>query len=121
MLFKLVSDGWGGVSLESRITGTVSIPDVLWHGVLPLIALSFHGSIRYFYLAYGLARQIRKRPFISYARIRGVKGIRLLWHWFLPNAMPEIVSRLSSSLPGMVSATMFIEVIFHIQAQEASC
>lgn len=102
----------GAMSLEAKITGEKILSDILWHGALPLLALSVQGSIRYFYLAYGLALQIQRRPFIFYAKMRGIKGVRLLWYWFFPNAMPEILSRLSTSLPGMVGATIFVEVVF---------
>jgi peptide/nickel transport system permease protein len=108
--------GWfptgGGVSLMTRLSGQVNLLDLIHHALLPLFALSFHGSVRYFYLAYGLAQQISQRPFIRYAQLRGVHGARLLWRWYLPNAMPELLSRLSSSLPGIVGASLFIEVVF---------
>jgi len=108
--------GWfptgGGISLEARLSGQVTLADLIYHALLPLLALSLHGSVRYFYLAWGLAQQISRRPFIRYARHRGIRGAGLLWRWYLPNAMPELLSRLSSSLPGILGATLFVEVVF---------
>jgi len=108
--------GWfptgGGISLEARLSGQVTLTDLAHHALLPLLALSLHGSVRYFYLAWGLAQQISRRAFIRHARLRGIRGAGLLWHWYLPNAMPELLSRLSSSLPGILGATLFVEVVF---------
>lgn len=108
--------GWfptgGGISLEARLSGQLPLVDLAHHALLPLLALSFHGSVRYFYLAWGLAQQISQRAFIRHARLRGIRGARLLWHWYLPNAMPELLSRLSSSLPGILGTTLFVEVVF---------
>lgn len=108
--------GWfptgGGVGLSARLSGKNELLDLIWHAALPLTALCLHGCIRYFYLAYGLAQQIGQRAFIRYARQRGITGWHLLRHWYLPNAMPELLSRLSSSLPGMVGVTVFVEVVF---------
>lgn len=111
-----ISLGWfptgGGISLQAKLHGSFAIIDWAYHAFLPVLALSLHGSVRYFYLAYGLAQQVGRRPFIQHARIRGVRGWRLLWRWYLPNAMPELLSRLSSSLPGVVGASLLIEVVF---------
>ncbi len=108
--------GWfpigGGASLQARLSSQVELLDLVHHAFLPLLALSIHGSVRYFYLAYGLAQQISRRDFIRHARLRGVRGLRLLWRWYLPNAMPELLSRLSSSLPGIVGTTLLVEVVF---------
>lgn len=102
----------GGESLLAGVTHRPQLTDRLWHGVLPLLALTLHACVHYFYLAYGLAQQIRNRPFIQSAQLRGIHGIRLLWRWYLPNAMPELLSRLSSSLPGTLGATILVEVVF---------
>lgn len=108
--------GWfpagGGAGLSARLSGKNELADLIWHGILPLTALCMHSCVRYFYLAYGLAQQIGQRAFIRYARQRGISGWQLLRHWYLPNAMPELLSRLSSSLPGMVGVTVFVEVVF---------
>lgn len=90
----------GGSSMAARLGGHASFADLAYHAILPLLALSIHGSVRYFYLSYGLAQQIGRRPFIRYARLRGIRGWRLLSRWYLPNAGPELLSRLTSSLPG---------------------
>jgi peptide/nickel transport system permease protein len=108
--------GWfptgGGISLEAKLRGSFDLIDWAHHALLPVLALSIHGSVRYFYLAYGLAQQIGRRQFIQHARLRGIRGWRLLWRWYLPNAMPELLSRLSSGLPGVVGASLLVEVVF---------
>lgn len=105
------SDG-GGMSLEARITGESKWLDIIWHGALPLIAVSFQASLRYFYLSYGLSEQISKRPFIFFAKMRGIKGSRLFYSWYLPNTIPEVMSKLSSTLPGIISSMIFVEIVF---------
>ncbi|MCB5163191.1 ABC transporter permease [Marinomonas algarum] len=105
------SDG-GGMSLQARITGEAQWVDIIWHGFLPLIAVSFQASLRYFYLSYGLSEQVSRRPFIFFAKMRGVRGTRLYFSWYLPNIIPEVLSKLSSTLPGIISSMIFVEIIF---------
>lgn len=108
--------GWlpsgGAYSLGSYFAGVPSILELVIHAILPVSMLFLHAVIHYYYLSYALAQQINKRRFIFYARIRGIRGWRLLVSWFLPNALPELLSRLSSSLPHFIGLTIYVEAIF---------
>lgn len=84
----------------------------LWHACLPILVLSLHGALRFFYLSRGLARQISERPFIAAAQARGVGYGRLLWCYYWPNAWPEILARMTGVLPSVLGATLFVETVF---------
>ena len=71
-----------------------------------------HSALQYFYLARGLAQHISQRPFIEAARARGISRWRLLCSYYWPNAWPEIFTRMTAVLPGVLGATLFVETVF---------
>ncbi len=105
------SDG-GAMSLLARIDGTIDVIDIIHHAILPVLSLVVLGSFRYFYLSYGLSIQIKNRPFVFFAIQRGIKGFHLIRYWIFPSALPEILSRLSSTIPGVITSTIFVEIVF---------
>jgi len=102
----------GGASLFSGKQGWDAALDRLRHAALPAAALALHGFIQFFYLARGLAVRIGSRPYVEAARARGIGGARLLWHYYARNALPGLLGRLSAVLPGMLGATLFVEIVF---------
>lgn len=111
-----VALGWfplsGGASLFAAGHGLSAVADRLWHAALPAAALALHGFIQFFYLARGLAARIGSRPYVAAAQSRGIGGLRLFWHYYARNALPGLLGRLSSVLPGMMGATLFVEIVF---------
>lgn len=86
--------------------------DRFWHAVLPVLVLSLHGALRFFYVSRGLAQQLRERPFITAAQARGVGRLRLLTRYYWPNAFPDILTRMTGVLPSVLGATLFVETVF---------
>lgn len=111
-----VSLGWlpfaGGNSLFPPESGLEKWLDILLHATLPILTLALHSGGRYFYLAQGIAQQIQHRPFIQAAQNRGITGKRLLWHYYVRNALPILLTKIISTLPMALGATVFIEVVF---------
>lgn len=108
--------GWfpaaGSEQLFSTASGWRLWLDRLWHACLPILVLSLHGALRFFYLSRGLAQQISERPFIAAAQARGVGYGRLLRRYYWPNIWPEILTRMTGVLPSVLGATLFVETVF---------
>lgn len=108
--------GWfpasGAEQMFAGLSGWQLWLDRIWHAVLPVLVLSLHGSLRFFYLSRGLAQQIGERAFISAAKARGVGRRALLLRYYWPNAWPEILTRMTEVLPGVLGATLFVETVF---------
>ena len=108
--------GWfpisGAASLFGPPPGWLHGLDLLWHALLPMLALALHGGVRYFYLSRGVALALSQRPFLFAARARGVRGRRLLIHYYGRNALPALLAKLSGTVPMVMGATLFVEVIF---------
>lgn len=102
----------GAEQLFSSLSGWQLGLDRLWHALLPIMVLALHGSLRFFYLSRGLARQLRTRPFMIAAQARGVGPWQLIRDYYWPNAFPEILTRLAGVLPNVIGATIFVEAVF---------
>lgn len=102
----------GGTSLFADYHGWRYAMDIIWHTTLPVLALSLHGGVHYFYLARGVAEQLAGRAFIQAARERGIRGGRLLFHYFFRNALPILLGKVSTTLPRTLGAVLFVEMVF---------
>lgn len=102
----------GGSSWSSSLDGWRQGLDWLWHGFLPACVLAVHGALRFFYLSRGLAQQIAQRPFLIAAQAQGASQWVLLRYHYWPNAWPELLTRMTSVLPGVLGSTLFVEVVF---------
>jgi len=84
---------------------------MLWHGVLPVIALSL-GSMAAIsrYVRYE-AQSLFQQPFVLVARARGLSERRIAFHVWRNSLLP-MITLLGLELPGLVSGAYLIEFIF---------
>lgn len=89
----------------------VRVPNMMWHSILPILALSL-GSMAAIsrYVRYD-AQTILQHPFILTARARGFSPIRLSYHVWRNTLLP-MITLLGLELPGLVSGAYIIEFIF---------
>ncbi len=87
------------------------LPNMVWHGVLPVIALSM-GSMAAIsrYVRYE-AQTLFQNPFILVARSRGLSERRVAYHVWRNSLLP-MITLLGLELPGLVSGAYLIEFIF---------
>tara|TARA_E500000318_G_scaffold111994_1_gene133210 strand:+ start:1418 stop:2407 length:990 start_codon:yes stop_codon:yes gene_type:complete len=86
--------------------------DIVQHAALPAIALAMHEVARFYFLCRGEAESLTARPFLIYARARGVSGWRERLNYYGRNLLPAILARMSDSLTALVSAVLFVEIVF---------
>lgn len=89
----------------------VRLPNIFWHGVLPVIALSL-GSMAAIsrYVRYE-AQSLFQQPFVLVARARGLSETRIAFHVWRNSLLP-MITLLGLELPGLVSGAYLIEFIF---------
>ena len=102
----------GGAGWSTQFEGWRQLLDLAWHAFLPACVLAVHGAVRFFYLSRGLAQSIGQRPFLIAAQAQGLHPLRLLRFHYWPNAWPELLTRMTGVLPGVLGGTLFVEVVF---------
>ena len=58
--------------------------------------------------------QVRKKDFITTARVKGMKERAIIWRHGFPNALFPLVTIMADFLPGTIGGVLVIEVIFSI-------
>lgn len=107
----------GGVSdlyTQSRGTPLARWADYAWHLCLPVMCLTYPA------LAY-LTRQMRAsmcqelaQPYLLSARAKGLPERVILWRYALRGAFLPMATLLGNVLPGLVTGSVVLEVIFGI-------
>ncbi|EIM77004.1 oligopeptide transport system permease OppB [Nitratireductor aquibiodomus RA22] len=82
------------------------------HALLPAIALSTHELVRYFFILRSETILVSRRAFLVNARARGIGGWRERCDYFGRNLMAVVFARLGQSIATLLSAALYVEVIF---------
>lgn len=86
--------------------------DWLRHASLPAAALALANLGLVYRLTSTALTEALEAPYTLAARARGLSERRLLWRHALRNAAPTAVHRLGLDLPGVLSGTLILEVLF---------
>jgi peptide/nickel transport system permease protein len=104
---------FGAVGLDADfLTGWNRVTDRMQHLALPLLTLTLIGIGGIARYVRGAMLDVRRAPFITVARARGVARSRIIFRHVLGNAMIPVVTLLGLSLPAVFSGTVFVEAIF---------
>lgn len=102
----------GAESLIVRHYGLARFLDIAFHALLPALALALHEVSRYFFIIRGEVISISRRPFVQTALANGISLWRERLDLYLANLSAVILSRLSYSIPTLLGAALFVEVVF---------
>ena len=82
------------------------------HAVLPVLALSLHEIVRFYFLTRGEAVGLSGRPFVLNARARGIGGWRERVNYFGRNLLATLLARMTDSVAALFGAVIYIEIVF---------
>ena len=102
----------GGFVSVSALDGGICPLDVLYHAVLPIIALTISSIPGTYYLMRNSMLLIVREDYILTARSKGLSDMGVLRHHALKNAMLPVVTVIALELAHMIMGSVFIETIF---------
>jgi peptide/nickel transport system permease protein len=92
--------------------GVGSLPDLLRHAVLPVLALAAIGAAGIARYARAQLLDLAAEEWVRTARAIGLSRSAVMRRHVLPNALPTLVVLLGLSLPGIVAGSVFVESVF---------
>ena len=99
-----------GGMFDHRVGKTV--PQVLWHVILPAFTLSFVMAARYLrYIRSSLLEQLHQ-DYVRTARSKGLREWVILVRHVLRNALLPLLTLIGLSVPSLLSGTIVIESMF---------
>jgi peptide/nickel transport system permease protein len=109
--------GWlpafGAAGLDAEyLTGWDRVQDSARHLALPLATLTLIGIGGTARFARGAMLDVRGQPFITVARAKGLRRLRVAQHHVLRNALGPVLTLLGLSLPALFSGAVFVEAVF---------
>lgn len=113
-LIVLLSTGvwhlFPAVSLVSGDGAVISQPDVLVLPTLTLAILVFPYLMR---LSYASAVEVLESEYVRAARLRGIRGVRLLVRHVLPNVAPPVLQAIVLVLVYLLGGVVIVEAVFN--------
>jgi len=89
-----------------------SLPDLAWHLVLPVTALSAGWAAWYSRFLRSTMRDVLNEDYVRTARAKGLTFNKVYYRHALRNALLPLVTMLALDLPSVFSGALFIETIF---------
>ncbi len=89
-----------------------SLPDIARYSLLPIMALVLVIMPVFFYTARTCLIAVRNKPFVHYARARGLPERLIRWRYILLNAILPLAARFFLSVGNCIGATLLIENVF---------
>jgi peptide/nickel transport system permease protein len=86
--------------------------DVLYHAVLPIVALTLTTVPGIYYLMRNSMLHTVGQDYILTARSKGLGEMEILWHHALKNALLPMVTLMAMELAHMIMGSVFVETIF---------
>lgn len=93
-------------------TGLSYVSSVVWHAILPVIALSTSIFGESYLLLRGSTQQVLKDDYVLAAKSRGLKNRVISSTYILRNSLLPLVSILSFSLASLISRVVLVEAVF---------
>jgi peptide/nickel transport system permease protein len=85
---------------------------VIWHAILPILALSTTIFGEFYLLLRGSTQQVLKDDYVLAAKSRGLRNRVISSTYILRNSLLPIVSILSFSLASLISRVVLVEAVF---------
>jgi len=107
--------GWRSFDGFDEMTGGEQARDVMWHLVLPLIALTYNAfASTSRYMRTAMLDTIRQ-DYIRTARAKGLSEKTIIFKHALRNSLIPIITLLGLTLPYLISGSVIVEAIFGIR------
>ncbi|MFZ1897382.1 ABC transporter permease [Methanoregula sp.] len=102
----------GGYSSISVLTTGLSIPDVLYHAILPIILMTFFIATGNYYVMRNSMISVIGEDYITTARAKGLDERGILWRHALKNALLPMVTITTFQCAAIIMGNVFIETVF---------
>ncbi|MHB8565498.1 MAG: ABC transporter permease [Nitrososphaerales archaeon] len=99
--------------VDVNTTSTLSyVSSVIWHGVLPVVALA--GSLvgENYLILRGTTQEVLRSDYVNAASLRGLRQHVIARGYILRNSLLPLVSLLTFSLAGLISRAVLVEAVF---------
>jgi peptide/nickel transport system permease protein len=102
----------GGYSSMSILLTGLSIPDVLYHAILPILLMTFFIATGNYYVMRNSMISVIGEDYITTARAKGLDEHDILWKHALKNALLPMVMITSFQCAAIITGNVFIETVF---------
>jgi peptide/nickel transport system permease protein len=102
---------FGGVSIQAN-TPISYVLSLLYHAVLPLLAMTFSVFGEMYLLVRGSTQQVLRADYVTAARVRGLKDRIIAQRYILRNSLLPVVSVLAFSFGSLISRLVLVEAVF---------
>jgi len=108
--------GWfpvfGSVDPNLKFGSNAYTISVLWHLVLPVVALTLSLLGENYLVLRGSMQEVLQSDYVIAAKSRGLRGRLIATRYILRNSLLPLVSILTFSLSGLISRVVLVEVVF---------
>jgi len=101
--------GYSGIGILS--TG-ISIPDVLYHAILPVLLMTFFVATGNYYIMRNSMIEVIGEDYITTARSKGLDERDILWRHALKNAILPMITITTFQCAAIIMGNIFIETVF---------
>lgn len=102
----------GGFSSISVLTTGMSIPDLLYHAILPVALMTFFIATGNYYVMRNSMISVIGEDYITTARAKGLDERSILWRHALKNALLPMVTITTFQCAAIIMGNVFIETVF---------
>ena len=102
----------GGYTSISVLSTGISIPDVLYHAILPITLMTFFIATGNYYVMRNSMIAVIGEDYITTARSKGLDERGILWHHALKNALLPMVTITTFQCAGIIMGNVFVETVF---------
>jgi peptide/nickel transport system permease protein len=90
----------------------LSIPDVLYHAILPIALMTFFVATRNYYIMRNSMISVIGEEYITTARAKGLDERGILWKHALKNALLPMITITTFQFAAIIMGNVFIETVF---------
>ncbi|MFA5221690.1 MAG: ABC transporter permease [Methanoregula sp.] len=102
----------GGYTSISILYTGLSIPDVLYHAILPITLMTFFIATGNYYVMRNSMISVIGEDYITTARAKGLDEAGILWHHALKNALLPMITITAFQFAAIIMGNVFIETVF---------
>jgi len=102
----------GGYTSISVLSTGLSIPDVLYHAILPIALMTFFIATGNYYVMRNSMISVIGEDYITTARAKGLDEQGILWRHALKNALLPMVTITTFQCAAIVAGNVFVETVF---------
>ncbi len=102
----------GGYSSISILSTGLTIADVLYHAILPILLMTFFIATGNYYVMRNSMISVIGEDYITTARAKGLDERTILWRHALKNALLPMVTITTFQCAAIIMGNVFIETVF---------